>query len=180
MSDPLHTDLASMMCATTTSPEDTRALAAALSQQMTEGDLVVLAGDLGAGKTCFSQGFGAGLGIEDRITSPTFTLHNRYEGRLVFNHLDVYRLDQIEETLDLDLPEMLESGVTVIEWGEEIDPALPSDHLIVRLRHAEVGSSTSDFPPEDERRIEIEAGGPTWASRLDHIRTQINDWINPC
>ncbi len=135
-------------------------MAAALSAILRDGDLVVLAGDLGAGKTCFTQGVAVGLGIDERVTSPTFTLHNRYEGSLVLNHLDVYRLDQLEETLDLDLPELLETGVTVIEWGEQIDPVLPTDHLVIRLLLGEA---------DDDRRIEFEAGGPQWADRMSEL-----------
>ncbi len=135
-----------------------------MSSVLRDGDLVVLAGDLGAGKTCFAQGVAIGLGIEERVTSPTFTLHNRYEGSLVLNHLDVYRLDQLEETLDLDLPELLETGVTVIEWGEQIDPVLPSDHLVVRLL---LGDG------DDDRLIEFEASGPEWADRLQGLAASI-------
>ncbi len=167
-----------MLCATTTGPDETRALAWALSGCVNDGDLLVLSGDLGAGKTCFSQGFGKGLGIEDRITSPTFTLHNQYEGRLLFNHLDVYRLDDLEETLDLDLPEMLESGVTIIEWGDQIDPALPSDHLVVRILMDEPGASGK--ADDDRRLFQIEAGGPTWTERLAGVETAIHPWVQPC
>lgn len=147
-----------------TSPDQTRSLAAAISAVLRDGDLVVLAGDLGAGKTCFAQGVAIGLGIDERVTSPTFTLHNRYEGSLVLNHLDVYRLDQLDETLDLDLPELLETGVTVIEWGEQIDPVLPADHLVVRLL---LGDG------DDDRLIEFEASGPEWANRLHALAASI-------
>ena len=163
-----------MFCATTTGPDETRALAQALCGCVKDGDLLVLSGDLGAGKTCFSQGFGKGLGIEDRITSPTFTLHNQYSGRLLFNHLDVYRGDDLEETLDLDLPEMLESGVTIIEWGDQINPALPSDHLVVRIM-------MDDESPDDDRRLfQIEAGGPMWTERMYAIETVVSQWVQPC
>lgn len=172
------------LCATTNSPEDTRALARAVSGCVADGDLLVLAGDLGAGKTCFSQGFGAGLGISDRMTSPTFTLHNQYQGRLLLNHLDVYRIDDLEDTLDLDLPEMLESGVTLIEWGEQIDPTLPTDHLVVRLLMAPVAdaSETSEFEAaeDDKRLVRFEAGGPSWGLRLSQIEAVIGAWSNPC
>ncbi len=180
-----------MLCATTSGPDETRALARGLSACVKDGDLLVLSGDLGAGKTCFSQGFGKGLGIEERITSPTFTLHNQYQGRLLFNHLDVYRLDDLEETLDLDLPEMLESGVTVIEWGDQIDPALPSDHLGVRILMVEVGGSdvvgpeeqtdSGDEVADDDRRLfQIEAGGPSWTERMVGIETAISQWVQSC
>ncbi|MEL6981209.1 MAG: tRNA (adenosine(37)-N6)-threonylcarbamoyltransferase complex ATPase subunit type 1 TsaE, partial [Actinomycetota bacterium] len=101
-------------------PERTQAFAAALAEVLVDGDLLVLTGDLGAGKTCFTQGLGAGLGIDDRITSPTFTLANRYRGRLILHHLDVYRLDGEADAADLDLDDLLESGVTVIEWGDRV------------------------------------------------------------
>ena len=97
-------------------------------------DLLLLVGDLGAGKTAFTQGFGAGLGVEDQVTSPTFSLVRQYEGRLDLNHLDVYRLEQVSEALDLGLSELLDEGaVTGIEWGDTILPALLSDYLVVRI-----------------------------------------------
>ena len=120
--------------ATTASVDATRALAGAVSSLARPGDVIVLAGDLGAGKTAFVQGFGRGLGVTDRITSPTFTLVHVYEGRLPVHHLDVYRLEQMNEALDLGLPEMLdEGGVVLIEWGDAILPMLPHDFLEVRL-----------------------------------------------
>ncbi len=178
-----------MITLTTSSPQDTKALAAAISDHLVVGDLLVLAGDLGAGKTCFAQGLGAGLGVDERMTSPTFTLVNRYQsGRLELNHLDVYRLDDIAETLDLDLPELLEVGVTVIEWGEEIDQVLPVDHLTVRLRYPELPSSDDDAVDavdaeaeaegaDDARLIDLEAGGPVWIERLAELTPSLERWV---
>lgn len=161
-----------MILAATSSPKETQDLAAALSAVMAVGDLIVLAGDLGAGKTCFTQGLGAGLGITERMTSPTFTLINRYEqGRIELHHLDVYRIDDIAETLDLDLPELLEVGLTVIEWGEEITEVLPVDHLTIRLRYPDDGAE------DDDRIIEIEAGGPGWDARLPELAVAIERWM---
>lgn len=117
-------------------------MAATLAEFLETGDLVVLTGDLGAGKTCFTQGLGAGLGVKGRITSPTFTLANQYHGRVLLHHLDVYRLDSVAETLDLDLPDLLESGVTVIEWGDKIREVLPADHLLVTLRYPDLDAGT--------------------------------------
>lgn len=141
----------------TKAADETQQLAQRLAALLRDGDLIVLAGDLGAGKTCFTQGLGRGLGIDDRITSPTFTIHSQYSGRLTLNHLDVYRIDQLEDTLDLDLPEMLESGVTVIEWGEQIDPVLP-DHLVVRIEFGDA---------DDDRTLSFESPDPLWLERLD-------------
>lgn len=145
------------------------------------GDLIVLAGDMGAGKTCFTQGLGAGLGITQRMTSPTFTLINRYdEGRIELNHLDVYRLDDIAETLDLDLPELLEVGLTVIEWGKEITEVLPVDHLTIGLRYPEVDGEVDGEvaldAADDDRIIQIEAGGPTWDVRMPVLAASIEEW----
>ncbi len=158
-----------MIFARTTSAEETKALAAALAELARPGDLLLLAGDLGAGKTAFTQGYGAALGVDDLITSPTFTLVNSYEGRLELNHLDVYRLEALAEVLDLGVPEMLdEGGVTLIEWGDTVIPVLPADFLEVRLRLGE---------GDDDRVIEIQPVGPRWSARLRAISTALAPWI---
>ena len=122
------------------------------------GDLLVLCGDLGAGKTAFTQGFGRALGVTTPITSPTFTLANRYEGdALTVNHLDVYRLSHIDEVRDLGLHELIDSrSVTLVEWGDAIVGALPGGYLEVRLSLG-VGS--------DDRLLEFRIIGPDWADR---------------
>lgn len=122
-------------------------------------DVLVLGGDLGAGKTTFTKALGAALGIDEVITSPTFTLHQRYDGgRLTLHHLDVYRIDQLDEVTDLALPELFESGgVVVIEWGDTILPAMPADYATIRL-----GFGHGD----DDRDITISGTGVGWAHRL--------------
>ncbi len=142
-------------------PVDTRTLAAQVARRLKPRDLLVLSGDLGAGKTCFAQGLAQGLGIADRVTSPTFTLANRYEGDVVFNHLDVYRLADLAEVLDLDLPELLEDGVTAIEWGEQILPALGDQYLLIRFEFIE-----DETTAEQVRRITLSAIGESWSDRL--------------
>ncbi len=154
--DSNPTNPAAFLRVGTASAAETQQVAERLAAVVADGDLIVLAGDLGAGKTCFTQGLGRGLQVADRITSPTFTIHSQYRGRLTLNHLDVYRIDQLEDTLDLDLPELLESGVTVIEWGEQIDPVLP-DHLVVRIEFGDA---------DDDRTLSFESSDPRWQERL--------------
>lgn len=155
--------------ATTASVEQTRALGEALASLARPGDLLLLAGDLGAGKTAFVQGFGRGLGVVERITSPTFTLVHVYDGRLPIHHLDVYRLEQLSEALDLGLPEMLdEGGVVLIEWGEAILPVLPHDYLEVRLTFG---------PGDDDRYVALRPVGRVWAARTDAIAAIASPWM---
>ena len=163
-----------MIRARTDAPEATRELASALAELSRAGDLIVLSGDLGAGKTAFTQGFGKALGIEGPITSPTFTLANEYEGRLLLNHLDVYRLEQLEEVLDLGLPELLEGDtVTVIEWGDAIAPALPANYLEITLT---LGDETES---DDTRYFSFRSVGPRWAARERAIGTALARFAVP-
>jgi tRNA threonylcarbamoyladenosine biosynthesis protein TsaE len=153
---------------TTSSVDQTRDLAEALAALARPGDVVVLAGDLGAGKTAFVQGFGRALGVTDRITSPTFTLVHVYEGRLPIHHLDVYRLEQMSEALDLGLPEMLdEGGVVLVEWGDAITPVLPHDLLEVRLTFGE---------GDDDRGLELRCVGTAWATRQTAVARAVEPW----
>jgi tRNA threonylcarbamoyladenosine biosynthesis protein TsaE len=154
--------------AVTRAVDDTRALAEAVAGLSRPGDLVLLAGDMGAGKTAFTQGFGRGLGVTERITSPTFTLVHVYEGRVPIHHLDVYRLEQLSEVLDLGLAEILDGeGIVLVEWGDAILPVLPHDFLEVRLTFG---------PGDDDRRLVIRAVGPTWSPRLDAVAGVVSPW----
>lgn len=150
---------------------ETRALGGAVAALVDVGDVVVLVGDLGAGKTAFVQGFAASLGVTAPVTSPTFTLANRYEGRLVVNHLDVYRFDCPEEVSDLALPEILDDGVTLVEWGDTIASALPSEHLSVNIRFGD---------GDDDRSFELRGQGATWNRRADRLRAALVRWAEPC
>lgn len=160
-----------MIVCATSSAEATRALAAAIAGHACHSDIVVLDGDLGAGKTAFVQGFAAALGVADPVTSPTFTLANRYTGSLTVNHLDVYRFDSAAEAEDLAIPELLDDGVTLVEWGERILAELPEDRLEIRI---ELGDG------DDERRFEISLPGASWRDREPELAESLRDWSLQC
>lgn len=157
-----------MLRARTTDVEATRSLAAAIASVAAEGDLILLAGELGAGKTAFVQGFGAGLGVDGAITSPTFTLAHQYEGRLPMHHLDVYRLERFAEMDDIGVSELLDGGgVVLIEWGDAVAPALPKDYLEITLTYGE---------GDDERRLELRCVGSRWTARERVLAEQLDPW----
>jgi tRNA threonylcarbamoyladenosine biosynthesis protein TsaE len=138
--------------------EDTRALGAALAPLLRAGDLVVLAGPLGAGKTALTQGIGAALGVGEPVTSPTFVIARVHRGgRLPLVHVDAYRLGRAADVDDLDLDASAEESVTVVEWGQGLVEQLADEHLEVRLDRRE----------DDVRTAELVAHGPSWESRLD-------------
>ena len=118
----------------TNSPEETWALAARLADELIPGTVMALHGDLGAGKTCFVQGLAAALGIDEPITSPTYTLIGEYEGRLPLHHIDLYRISGPEEVLGLGIEEYFDAnGITAIEWAERADGLLPPDLLHIQI-----------------------------------------------
>lgn len=143
-----------------TSAAMTRALGAALATELGPGAVVVLSGDLGSGKTVFAQGVAAGLGVTDRVVSPTFAIAREYEGRLPLHHLDVYRLDHVKEAMDLGLDELFDDAVTLIEWGDGVRDLLPVDRLEVELTLAPDDSAT-----EDTRYLTITPFGEEWSAR---------------
>ena len=118
----------------THSPEETWELAAELATDLGPGTVIALHGELGAGKTCFIQGYAAALGIDEPITSPTYTLIGEYEGRLPLHHIDLYRLSGPEEALGLGLEEYFDvNGITAIEWAERAEGLLPPDLLHIQI-----------------------------------------------
>ena len=118
------------------SPEDTEDIGARLAEQLEPGAVVAFTGDLGAGKTAFTRGLARGLGIPDRITSPTFTIVNEYEGgRLPLFHFDMYRLGSADELFDIGWEDYLRrGGVCAVEWSENIADALEVDAVRVDIR----------------------------------------------
>lgn len=138
----------------------TRAIGALLASELEPGAVVVLAGDLGSGKTVFAQGVAAGLGVTERVVSPTFALAREYTGRVPFHHLDVYRLDHVQEAIDLGLDELFEGAVTLIEWGDGVRDLLPPDRLEVELKLPAI-----DDAADDTREVTITPFGPVWLGR---------------
>ncbi|MBH01229.1 MAG: tRNA (adenosine(37)-N6)-threonylcarbamoyltransferase complex ATPase subunit type 1 TsaE [Acidimicrobiaceae bacterium] len=152
-------NLVPAVSAKTSSVEETRDLASLLAKVFQAGDVVVLSGDLGAGKTAFTQGLGLALGVEHSITSPTFTLANRYEGELILNHLDVYRLEHFQEVEELGLSELIDTNsLTVIEWGDVISSVLTEGYLEITLSLGEgLNDRIIDFSPIGHKWLERES-----------------------
>jgi tRNA threonylcarbamoyladenosine biosynthesis protein TsaE len=151
----------------------TQAVGEALAGLVVGGDLVLLSGEMGAGKTAFVQGLGRGLGVAERITSPTFTIAHQYAGgRVTMHHLDVYRLEHLNEALDVGLAEMLDEGsLVVIEWGDAIAPVLPRDYLEVRMVFG---------PRDDDRELVFRPVGGRWVARSRSLHELMARWSAPC
>lgn len=149
------------------SPDHTRALARSLAELLEPGDVVLLCGSLGVGKTEFAKGVAEGLGVKETVVSPTFTLTREYDGRVPLLHVDVYRLDHAQEFLDLGLEHDVDAdeAVTLIEWGDVAEALVPSDHLLVRI------AIDPDASPET-RIIEYEPTGASWAKRLHSLTSE--------
>jgi tRNA threonylcarbamoyladenosine biosynthesis protein TsaE len=153
----------------TRSAEATRDLAAAISSLLGAGDVLVLAGDLGAGKTTFTQGLAASLGVTAPVTSPTFTLVHEYAGRLPIVHVDVYRLEHLQEVHDLGFDELIGGeAVVVVEWGDILGPLLPPDRLQLTFEYA------SD--DEHTRVVSLTPHGVSWAGRADALASAISSF----
>ncbi len=143
MSDSLHL--------VTTSPEETQEVGRALGAAALAGDVFLLTGGLGVGKTCLTQGIAWGAGVQEQARSPTFVLVTEYRGRLPVYHVDLYRIDNLNEALDLGLDEYLfGQGLCVIEWAEKAPEAFPADHVGVLMEEA----------GETQRVLEVTAHGP--------------------
>jgi tRNA threonylcarbamoyladenosine biosynthesis protein TsaE len=161
-----------------TGAEDTRELAATFARLCRPGDVLLLAGGLGAGKTTFAQGFAAGLGVTEAVTSPTFTLVRQYpvdrHPITAFLHADVYRLDHLQEVVDLGLGELVgEGGVVLVEWGDAAEPVLGKGALAVRLE--------ADPDDEDRRRIWLGPPGEAWSGRWGALEEALARWrATPC
>ncbi len=133
-----------------TSADDTRTLGERLARLLRAGDLVILSGDLGAGKTTFTQGLGEGLGVRGQVTSPTFVIsrvHPSLTGGPALVHVDAYRIGGIDELDDLDLDTSLDEAVTVVEWGEGMAEGLADTRLEVSITRARGDDPVDDHDP---------------------------------
>ena len=158
----MHVELASPTA------EDTRAIGAAFASLLRVGDVIALTGELGAGKTTLVQGIAGALGYDGVVTSPTFTLVRVYRTpTLTLVHADVYRLDRVQDAVDLGLDETAEDGVLLVEWGDAVDALLPGDRMVVEL----------SIPSEDEvRKIAIRSEGTAWATRWERLEQAVDSW----
>lgn len=151
------------------SVEDTHGVAGAIATLARSGDVILLAGEMGSGKTAFAQGFGRALGVTEPITSPTFTLVHSYDtAGLTLHHADLYRLDQLAEVADLALAELAEyHGVVLVEWGDVVEFTF-GDHLVVQLDtiNGDAGA----------RVVTVGAIGSSWARRWDALCRATTAW----
>jgi tRNA threonylcarbamoyladenosine biosynthesis protein TsaE len=148
--------------------EDTRSIGESVAPLLVAGDAIALTGELGAGKTTFAQGLARGLGFDGEVLSPTFTLVREYRsGRLPIVHADVYRLERVQDVIDLDLEESAEGGVLLVEWGDVVEALLPEGHLIVELTVPEAG---------EERSLGISSVGDAWRLRWERLERALDPW----
>jgi len=149
----------------------TRQLGASLAEILEPGDVVILVGDLGAGKTTLAQGIGAGLGVAGTVASPTFIIaraHRPAPGRPALIHADAYRLGSLAELDDLDLDESVDEAVTVVEWGEGIAEVLAESHLVITLERQRGGAM--EDPEAGVRTATLTGVGPRWdGAALDRL-----------
>ncbi|MCR2044784.1 tRNA (adenosine(37)-N6)-threonylcarbamoyltransferase complex ATPase subunit type 1 TsaE [Anaerosalibacter massiliensis] len=142
--------------------EDTERFGYRLGSILEGGDIVCLTGDLGAGKTTLTKSIAKGLDVKDYVTSPTFALINEYKGRVPIYHFDVYRLEGIEDVIDLGFEEYFYSkGVTIIEWGNKIEKFLPEDILTIELNRGK---------KDDERIVSIYSSGKRSESIVEELK----------
>jgi tRNA threonylcarbamoyladenosine biosynthesis protein TsaE len=148
--------------------DDTRSVGEAFADLLRPRDAVILTGELGAGKTTLVQGIARGLGVTDRVVSPTFTLVREYRGRLEVAHVDVYRLERIQDVMDLGLEELGDGeAVLLVEWGDAVEEILPADHITVEL------AAVDD---DEARRLTFTPGGQSWVERWERLEQAMSPW----
>jgi len=147
------------------SPEQTQKFGAYIGELCLPGDVFLLVGSLGAGKTCLTQGIAWGLGIKEYAASPSFVVVRELYGKLPLYHIDLYRLDHIEEIVELGLDDYLYGkGVCVVEWAEKGLSVLPAEHLLIQI----------SYLSDDERKLRLKPSG----KRYLEILAQLNKTLN--
>jgi tRNA threonylcarbamoyladenosine biosynthesis protein TsaE len=148
-------------------PEETQHLGASLGKLAQAGDMFLLCGDLGSGKTCLTQGLAWGLDVKEYAFSPSFVLVREYYGRLPLYHIDLYRLDRIEEIIALGLDEYFYGdGVCVVEWAEKGLSVLPKENLLIKLSHVS----------QTERSLSFEPHGQRYSQLLESLKSELKTW----
>lgn len=152
---------------TSHTPEQTQRLGVHLGKLAQVGDVFLLTGSLGSGKTCLTQGIAWGLGIKEYAFSPSFVIAREYYGRLPLYHIDFYRLDRIEEIIDLGLDEYFYgNGVCVVEWAEKGIIVLPQENLLIRL----------SYISDTERSLSLEPRGKRYPQLLKSLSLDLETW----
>jgi len=173
-------------------PEDTGHFGGLLAPLLRAGDTVLLSGDLGAGKTTLVRGLARALGVQGPVTSPTFVLVHNYPTNAGFDllHADIWRLEQLQEVIDLAIAELVEDGAAaVIEWGERAAPAVAGDCLHIDIEFARLDSHSPEpaghagggpvpappeaYGPQGARRLLLYASGPAWRGRLAQLEANV-------
>lgn len=143
--------------------EDTKSFAKALASHLKKQDIIVLTGDLGSGKTKFAEGILSYFGLENEISSPTFTIVNEYQKDDVnIYHFDVYRLENSSEFYEIGGEEYFENGICLIEWGELIEDALPKDYIHITF--------SKDDKDENIRILNIDTNLKKWEDYFENIK----------
>ena len=143
------------------SPEQTQRLGVGIGELALPGDILLLVGTLGTGKTCLTQGIAWGLGIEEYALSPSFVIVREHYGRLPLYHVDLYRLDHIEEIAELGLDDYLYgNGICVVEWAEKGLSVLPVEHLLIQI----------SYLSDTERSFQLKASGKRYLEILAQVR----------
>ena len=149
------------------SPEQTQQLGRWLGEMAQAGDVFLLTGNLGSGKTCLTQGIAWGLGIKEYAFSPSFVLIREYSGRLPMYHVDFYRLDRIEEIADLGLDDYLYGkGICVVEWADKGMSLMPRERLLIDL----------SYLSDNERAIHFEPTGRRYTRLAASVKTELKKW----
>jgi tRNA threonylcarbamoyladenosine biosynthesis protein TsaE len=148
-------------------PEQTQSLGRGLGKLAQVGDVYLLTGNLGSGKTCLTQGIAWGLGVKEYAFSPSFVIVREYHGRLPLYHIDLYRLDRIEEIVDLMLEEYFYGdGICVVEWAEKGMDVMPLENLLIKLNYI----STT------HRSLDLETNGEPYAQLLESLKEELKTW----